>query len=106
MLSYNFMGSVETQADRQTLYHIFQCTTLNYLVTCSLWQLSMQIDSICDGGVATIKGYEDLKSVLLLRECGMYRLMKIPRPLPKLCTTPINVILQAVYNYVSHYRNI
>ena len=44
--------------NRQTLYHFFQCTTLN-LVTCWLRQFSMQVDSICDGGVAIIEGFED-----------------------------------------------
>ena len=33
----------------------------------------MQVDSICDVGVAIIEGFEDKKSVLLLRECGMYK---------------------------------
>ena len=32
----------------------------------------MQVDSICNGGVATMEGYEDLKSVLL-QEYGIYK---------------------------------
>ena len=34
----------------------------------------MQVDSICNGGgVATMEGYEDYKSVLLLQEYGIYK---------------------------------
>ena len=53
------MGSIEDQADTaNTVPIFFQCTTLN-LIICLLRQFSMQGDSICNGDVATIEGYED-----------------------------------------------
>ena len=73
MLSYHSMGSVEGQADTANTIPLFQCITLN-LVTFSLRQFSMQVDSSCNGGVATAHRRKlGLKSVFLLWECGMYK---------------------------------
>ena len=58
MLSYHSMDGVEVQADKANTVPLFQCTTL-HMITCSLRQFSMQTDSICNGGVAIMDGYED-----------------------------------------------
>ena len=73
---------------QQTPYHFFQFTTLN-MVTCSLRQFSMQVDGICNGGVATIKDVRIKNRSCCCGSVECTRVMTIPGPLPK--------------HYIQHY---